>query len=324
MYCYTAAFTKRSVRIVKLSVLLTPLTLAICLLSACALLEGSQARPTPTPVTVTVVGSTEMRPLLIELTAAYSERNPHLQFILRGGGSRLGEQWLASGRADIAASAAVYPDAELPADLVRIPIGLDGIALIVHNDNPVDALTLAQIRDLYRGRTLKWEDIQRDRRPTPAAQLNWKDVGGGEVLLVSREEGSATRAFFEERVMGTDQVSWTAVVMPTSSDVVEYVASHRAAIGYVTSAYLSRTGESAEEKRESGPLPAAIARAVKAVSVEGRLPYGADLVDHQYPLARPLYLFIRQSGEPALEDIVNFALGAEGQSIVARYHTPIR
>ena len=38
----------------------------------------------------------------------------------------------------------------------------------------------------------------------------------------------------------------------------------------------------------------------------------------------PLYLLIRESGDPALEDVVSFALGAEGQNIVARYHVPIR
>ena len=290
------------------SVLLTRLALVACLLSGCAQSGGDRGLPTPTPVTVTIAGSTEMRPLLIELTAAYSERNPQLQFILRGSGSQLGEQWLASGRTDIAASTAIYPDAELSADLVRIPIGLDGIALIVHSDNPVETLTLTQIRDIFRGRTLNWEEVG----------------GGGDVLLVSREDGSGTRALFEERVMGEDQVSLTAVVMSTSSDVVEYVASHRAAIGYVTSAYLSQREESAEEKSESSPLPAGVARVVKAISVEGRMPYGTDLVDYQYPLVRPLYLLIRQGGDPAIQDVVNFALGAEGQNIVARYHVPIR
>ena len=63
---------------------------------------------------------------------------------------------------------------------------------------------------------------------------------------------------------------------------------------------------------------------VKAVSVEGRMPYGADLAEARYLLARPLYLLFRESGDPALEDVVSFALGAEGQNIVARYHVPIR
>ena len=288
--------------------LLARLALAAALLSGCALLEPSKARPAPEPLTVTVAGSTEMRPLLLELTAAYSERNPHLHFVLRGGGSRMGEEGLVSGGADIAASTDFYPDAELPADLVRVPIGVDGIALIVHGDNPVDELTLVQIRDIFHGRALFWEDVGGE---------------GGEVLLVSREDGSATRALFEERVMGEEGVSLTAVVMPTSKHVVKYVSSHPAAIGYVTSAYIEQV-ESAEMQGASSLLSGAAGQVVKAVSVEGRLPYGADLADAHYLLARPLYLLFRESGDPALEDLVSFALGAEGQDIVARYHTPIR
>ena len=288
--------------------LLARLVLAAALLSGCALLEPSEARPAPEPLTVTVAGSTEMRPLLLELTAAYSERNPHLHFVLRGGGSRLGEERLVTGGADIAASTDFYPDAELPADLVRVPIGVDGIALIVHGDNPLDELTLVQIRDIFHGRALFWEDVGGE---------------GGEVLLVSREDGSATRALFEERVMGEEGVSLTAVVMPTSKHVVKYVANHPAAIGYVTSAYIEQV-ESAEMQGASSLLSGAAGQVVKAVSVEGRLPYGADLADAQYLLARPLYLLFRESGDPALEDLVSFALGAEGQDIVARYHTPVR
>ena len=70
---------------------------------------------------------------------------------------------------------------------------------------------------------------------------------------MSREEGSATRELFEERVMDEERVALTAVVMSTSSTVVEYVAAHRDAIGYVTSAYLSQNGESDAENKEDSP-----------------------------------------------------------------------
>lgn len=280
-----------------------------CLLSACTLPRGESAILAPTPVTLTVAGSTEMRPLLLELTSTYSERNPHVQFTLLGGGSRMGEQWLASGQVDIAASTAIYSDAETPAGLVRIPVGLDGVAVVVHTDNPVEALTLVQVRELFRGRA-----------------LNWEEVGGaaGDVLLVSRESGSATRELFEERVMDEDRVALTAVVMSTSSNVVEYVSAHRDAIGYVTSAYLSQTGMPPAANSETPSDTGTAERTVKSVSVEGRVPYDSDLANHQYPLARALYLLFRQSGDPSIQKIVDFVLSEEGQAIIARYHAPIR
>ena len=289
--------------------LLTHFILAGCLLSSCALPQGKGAIPDPATVTLTIAGSTEMRPLLLELTSAYSKRNPYVQFTLFGGGSRMGEQWLAAGQVDIAASTAAYPDAETPTGLVRIPVGLDGVAVVVNTDNPVESLTMVQVRDLFKGRA-----------------LNWEEVGGAarEVILVSREGGSATRELFEERVMDEDRVALTAVVMSTSSSVVEYVAAHPDAIGYVTSAYISPTGVPPSSNGENASNTGTAERTVKSVSVEGRRPYDTDLANHQYPLARALFLLFRQSGEPSIQSIVDFVLGEEGQAIIARYHVPIR
>ena len=169
-----------------------------------------------------------------------------------------------SGQVDIAASKQSIPDVDTPAGLVRIPVGLDGIAVVVHTDNPVEVLTLAQVRDLFRGRA-----------------LNWEQVGGAarDVLLVSREGGSATRDLFEERVMDEDRVALTAVVMSTSSNVVEYVA-----------AYLSQIGMPPAADGETPSDTGTAERTVKSVSVEGRVPFDADLVNHQYPLRGALYL----------------------------------
>lgn len=289
--------------------LLTRLMLAGCMLSGCTLPRGAGAIPAPPPVTLTIAGSTEMRPFLVEMTSVYSEHNPRVQFTLLGGGSQIGEQRLVSGQIDIAASTAAYPDAQIPAGLVRIPIGLDGVAVVVHSENPVEALTLAQIRDLFGGRA-----------------LNWEEVGGAarDVLLVSREDGSATRELFEERVMDEDQVALTAVVMSTSKSVVEYVAAHRDAIGYVTSAYLLQNERPSAADTENASTAGTAERTVKAVSIEGRVPFGEDLASFQYPLARALYLLFPQSSDPSIWRIVDFVRGDEGQGIIARYHAPIR
>src|SRR5690606_7162738 len=151
-----------------------------------------------------LAGSTEMRPVLDQLTRAFTRRHPHVLFNLRGGGSTLGDAWVADRRVDLAASTLLDGDGAAPG-IVRVPIGWDGIAVIVHADNPVEGVTLLQLRDLYSGQV-----------------LDWQELGGepGEVLLVSREDGSGTRRLFEERVMQDDQVALTAVVMPTSQDVL--------------------------------------------------------------------------------------------------------
>ena len=189
------------------------------LLAGCA----SAAVATPRPTVITIAGSTALQPVLQDLTAEFTRAHPTLLFTLRGGGSTLGEQQALEGRVNLGASNLFPPPADAPtARLVRTPIGVDGLAIVVHRSNPVTSLSMDQLRQLYSGEIL-------DRAT----------VGGNEteVELVSREDGSGARRLFEDRIMDNDAVSLTAVVMPTSRDVVEYVAKTPSAIGYVSAGW---------------------------------------------------------------------------------------
>jgi phosphate transport system substrate-binding protein len=180
-------------------------------------------------------------------------------------------------------------------------------------------LTLLQLRDLYSGHLLSWADV------------GWASQdGGADVLLVSREDGSGTRRFFEEQVMGEERVALTAVVMPTSQDVIEYVAQRPQTIGYVSAAYLrdeqgdlrlvdpQQGGSMADLIGEYGENP------VRIVPVEGLLPTQSNLADLQYHLSQPIFLV--SQGEPTewVRQFVDFALSPAGQQIVARFHGPVR
>ncbi len=228
--------------------LVSRLTLAwlACALALTASCEQSEVA-TPRPVVVQVAGATSMHPVLQDLAAAFTKRHPSVLIDIRGGGSALGETRVRNGRSALAAStllpeysdtpasataplaagvqpgavataptrsatpADVTPVAPVAAALTRAPIGIDSIAVIVHGDNPVSSFTSLQLREIFGGRILDWKELGND----------W-----GEIVLVSREDGSGTRSAFESRIMGDQPVSLTAVVMPTSKDVVEYVAKN--------------------------------------------------------------------------------------------------
>lgn len=264
---------------------------------------------TPTPVTITVVGSTAMRNVLRDLTEAYTQQHPNVIFSMRGGGSTVGEETVSRGEADLAAStlfasAVLTPAAALPqgtpqpaagaagSALVRTPVGIDGLAVIVHASNKVDALSLVQLRDLFSGQVLDWQAL---------------GSGVGEIQLVSREDGSGARLAFEQRVMGDEHVSLTAVVMPSSQDVVGFVDKNPNAIGYV----------SRSEVGVSGP-------AVKVLRVEDLLPTIGNVAEQRYPLITPLYLVTKGQPSPPVRQFLDFVLSPAGQSIVARYHAPLR
>jgi phosphate transport system substrate-binding protein len=272
--------------------LLRPLVLPILLwlLTACgAPLESHE------PVYLRIAGSTSMQPLIEDLAQAYTDQQEYVTVDVQGGGSRLGIALARENRIDIGTAsrkptAGEEKDPETGAKrLWWTAIAQDGIALVVHPQNAVGGLTLPQARDIFFGRILDWEEI-----------------GGipGEIVVVSREDGSGTREVFEEMVMGQKRVTLTAIVMPSSEAVVEYLARHPTAIGYVSMGYLSSQ--------------------VKALPVEGVSPTPEDIQSDAYPLTRPLYLLTGQEPTGEVKAFIEFALSPAGQAVVEQRYGRLR
>jgi phosphate transport system substrate-binding protein len=119
--------------------------------------------------------------------------------------------------------------------------------------------------------------------------------------------------------MGDEPVSLTAVVMPTSTDVVAYVARNPQAIGYVSRAYVVDALPGATERGEETP-----ASRVRVVAVEGQLPTVSSLREQNYVLTQPLFLISRGEPQGQVRAFIDFVLSPSGQAIVERYHARVR
>ena len=289
------------------------LAILAAILALLAVSCSQAAVTTPRPVTIQISGSTSMYLVLEELGRQFTRQHPNVLVNVGGGGSALGETRTVYGRVTLGASTLIAEDlaGTAPAPLVRIPIGVDGIAIVVHSSNPVAGLTTQQLQDAYSGRILDWQEVGGDE---------------GEIMLISREDGSGTRRTFESRVMGETAVALTAVVMPTSQDVAEYVAQNPLAIGYVSAAYLAGAlGPDPSVALTPTPLPTPPAGTpVRALAIDGALPTDEAVNSQQYPLVQPLFLVSR--GEPRgwARQFVDFALSPAGQAIVDHYHVRVR
>jgi len=232
------------------------------------------------PVHLQVTGSTSLQPLVEELAQAYTERLKQVTITVEGRGSLAGIELVRQGQVDIGMASWKEPD---DTSLWSTPIALDGIAIVVHPQNQVEGLTMLQLKDVFFGRI--WD---------------WRDVRGkaGEILVVSREDGSGTRMVFEDLVMQGKRVTPMAVVMPGSQAVVEYVAEHPEAIGYVSMGYLSGK--------------------VKVLEIEEAAPTPDSVRQGSYHLLCPLFLITRQEPTGEIKGFVDFVLSPTGQSIVGR------
>jgi len=253
---------------------------ALCLVGLLLFVGCRGPLQPPEPVHLKVTGSTSMQPLVEELAQAYTKRYKHVTITVEGRDSILGIELVSQGQVDI--GMASWKESE-DSSLWSTPIALDGIAIVVHPQNPVEGLTLLQLQDVFFGRV--WD---------------WKDVGGqaGEIVTVSREDGSGTRVVFEDLVMKGKRVTPTAVVMPSSRAVVEYVAGHPEAIGYVSMGHISQE--------------------VKALKIEEVVPTPQSVRRGEYYLFRPLFLVTRQEPTGEVKGFIDFVLSPTGQSIVGK------
>ena len=244
-----------------------------------------------------IKGSDTMVHLVSSWAESYMNANPEANVSVTGGGSGTGIAALLNGTADIAmASRKMKPkEHDLArkhgADVKEIVVARDGIAMIVNPKNPVTALTIAQLGDLFTGKV-----------------KNWSDVGGPDqpVTLLSRESSSGTYVFVQERVLDKQDYAASARLLPATSGVIQAVSNETWAIGYVGLGYASSAGDTvkpiAVKETETGD---AILPSVKSVQT------GA------YALARPLQLYTQSSDNPAIDPFVQFCLSPAGQKIVA-------
>jgi phosphate transport system substrate-binding protein len=261
----------------------------LLLMPASLLVACGEPLATPEPVFLRAAGSTSMNPLVAELGEAFGEQYPLVSLDVQGPGTQYGLDALRAGEVDLALAS------WLPADLApgwrATAIARDGISVIVHPDNPVDGLGLLQLQDLFGGRVYEWQAVG--------------GAPGGELVqVVSREEGSGTRGAFETLVLQDLAVTPLAIVAPSSQAMVEYVASHPGAIGYVSMGHTTPD--------------------VKVLRIEGGLPTSQAVGQGSYALTRELWLVVVESPPEAVEVFIDFVLGAAGQQITGRRYGRIK
>jgi phosphate transport system substrate-binding protein len=121
--------------------------------------------------------------------------------------------------------------------------------------------------------------------------------------VIAREEGSGTRAAFEELVMGDEVITATAILQPSNGALRTAVAGDPNAIGFVSFGYLDSS--------------------VKAFSIEGVAATVENCINETYPIVRPLLFLTLGEPEGAVKEFIDFCLGPEGQAIVAEDYIPI-
>jgi len=240
--------------------------------------------------------------LVLSLGETFMDRHPDVSLAISGGGSGTGITSLINGKTDLANSSREMRDEELElarqrgVEPLAFIFAVDGIAVVVHESNPLPGLSLDQLGTLYRGDA-----------------SNWSQVGGPdrEITLYGRQSNSGTYVFFQQTVVRAD-FSPQVRQMNGTAQIVEAVRQDPTAIGYVGVGYLIRPDGSVLDGLRIVPLAAG----------EGEPPLSPTSADAirsgRYPLSRPLYQFTDGPPQGLLLEFLQFETSDEGQAIVER------
>ena len=234
--------------------------------------------------TVSTDGSTSMEKVIGALSESFMAQNSGVTVNYNPTGSGSGITAVQEGTCDIGLSSRALKDEEKSAGLKETVLAYDGIAIIVHPDNPVSDLSVEQLAQLYTGEI-----------------TNWKDVGGNdaEVVLIGREAASGTRDGFES-ITGTKDKCQYRQELTSTGDVITAVSQNPDAIGYASLA--------------------SVKDSVKALNVDGVTPGEATVKDGSYKVQRPFVLVTMEGKElsPAAQAFFDYAVSSDAASIIAK------
>ncbi len=222
-----------------------------------------------------------------ELAAAY-ERHFGVHFILEGGGATKGIRRVHNREVDIGGSCRnKIPGAPEERGVRMSPVAWDALVVMVHPDNPVNDISLAQLKAVFEGKI-----------------TNWKDLGGPDhpiELLVRQGKISGVGRTLRLLVWGDpDQVFKGTETFPSSGPLEKAVEKRPWALGV--------SGISSARKRK-----------VKLLSLEGKAPTYENIRKGDYLLYRPLYITYLPSHNPKIKEIrrfIAFAHSLEGRRII--------
>lgn len=230
---------------------------------------------------ITLAGSNSITPFAELLAEEYMRLNPKSSIHVQDGGSTAGIVAIRNNAAHIGMSSRSLSAAEK--DLYTITIAKDAIAIIINPKNPVDDLSISQIRQIFSGKIRNWKKVGGDNNP---------------IFVITREEGSGTRDSFQKMVMGKEEITLGALVQDASGTIRQLVADDPNAIGYIS---LGLVNEKVKTLKISG--------------IEASL---KNIENGDYQLVRP-FLFVFKS-EPAgeIKSFVEFVLSEKGQELLAK------
>lgn len=241
---------------------------------------------------------------MIELAQAWAEEYHDASVEVAGGGSGVGASSLVAGTvqignlsrsmsADEIAQATAKSGGKTP---ISHTVGYDALAIYVHKDNPLDEITVEQLKEIFGdgGKILKWADL--------GVSVPGCEGDKDKIVVASRQNNSGTYEYFKEAVLGKGgKYRLGTIDLNGSRDLVKTVETTPCAIGYSGMGYKTPGVKFLKIKNKDGV---------------GVLPSVPAVHDGSYPISRPLYMYTIGEGEEHVQKYIRWVKSDAGQDIL--------
>jgi phosphate transport system substrate-binding protein len=262
--------------------------------------------------TLNSIGSDTMNNLMTLWAEGFAKVYPNVRVQVEGKGSSTAPPALIARTAQLGPMSRPMKESERDQFEAKfgykpteIKTAVDGLAVYVHKDNPIQALTLPQVDAIFS---------KTRRLGYPQSIDTWGQLGlkgaweNRRISLYGRNSASGTYGFFKEHALGGGDFKDEVKEQPGSASVVQGVSEDLAGIGYSGLGY-----------RTSGVKALALAPKEGAPAVE---PTAENVYKGAYPLARFLFVYINKEPgkplDPLVREFLKFVLSKEGQEIVVK------
>ena len=240
---------------------------------------------------IDIAGGTAHIPVMNEAAKRIMTQYPQIRISVAGGGTGIGVQKAGEGLVDIGNTGRALSDEEVSAfGLQSFAFAVDGVAPIVHPDNPLNGLNSEQTREIFGGRISRWNEV------------------GGEdaqIHVYAREEASGTHEVFWGILLKKEPIVITANIIQSNGAMKVAVSRDKNAIGYMSIGHIDAE--------------------VKPLSVDGVMPSQETAIDSTYPVVRQLYMNTKGEPSPLVRAFIDYILSEEGAGIIrASGYIPLR
>jgi len=240
-----------------------------------------------------VTGSSTVAPLIAEMGKQFESLHSNVRIDVQTGGSSRGIADARQGLADIGMVSRAMKDDER--DLQAFPVAHDGVCIILHRENPVQALADEQIVAIYTGKV-----------------TNWKTAGGTDapITVVNKADGRSTLEVFLQYFKLRASDVKAHVVIGDNEQGVKTVAGNRTAIGYVS------IGTAEYDATHGAPI--------KLLPI-GEVPASSESVRKGvFPLSRPLHLVTKTSPSGLAKSFIEYAQSKAVHDLIRQqYFVPL-